>query len=79
MPKQDHTFDFIRGTWIGIAAVVELLIDQQLMSRKDILSLLAAFQDEATGGCAGALAGLQLYIDRGSAWRWENPARSPKR
>jgi hypothetical protein len=71
MPESDHTFDFIRGTWLSIAALAELLIDQQIINRHDLLSLLAAFEEEASGGCAGALAGLQLYINRGSILREE--------
>jgi hypothetical protein len=59
------------GTWIGIAALAELLIDHGTIDRADLLSLLAAFQEEATPWRAAALAGLRLYIDRYSAIRMQ--------
>ncbi len=44
----DETRELLIGTWVGVAMIVEMLIEQGLVSREDLLLLLSRAQMAAT-------------------------------
>jgi len=63
--ETDETRELLIGTWVGIAMIVEMLIDQGLVSREDLLVLLSRAQMAARDRRSTALAGLRLLVERG--------------
>jgi len=48
-----------------VAMVVEMLIEQELVSREDLLLLLSRAQMAASDRRSTAIAGLRLLVERG--------------
>jgi len=63
----DETRELLIGTWVGVAMIVEMLIEQGLVSREDLLLLLSRAQMAAPDRRSTALAGLRLLVERGFA------------
>jgi hypothetical protein len=61
----DETRELLIGTWVGVAMVVEMLIEQELVSREDLLLLLSRAQMAAPDRRSTAIAGLRLLVERG--------------
>jgi len=61
----DETRELLIGTWVGVAMVVEMLIEQELVSREDLLLLLSRAQMATSDRRSTAIAGLRLLVERG--------------
>ena len=64
-PSIDETHELLIGTWIAMALVVEMLIEQELVSREELLLLLSRAETAARDRRSTALAGLRLLVERG--------------
>jgi hypothetical protein len=62
-----ETRELLIGTWIVVAVIVERLIERDILSREELLSLLAEAQAAAPDRRATTFAGLRLLIERGLA------------
>ena len=63
--ETDETRELLIGTWVGVAMVVEMLIEQDLVSREDLLLLLSRAEAAARDRRSTAIAGLRLLVERG--------------
>ena len=72
--EANKTWELFCGTWIGVAAVVSMLSERQIIDEKDLLRWLEFYRLEATEKSISttrvrhqptALAALQLYIQEG--------------
>ena len=64
-PSIDETRELLIGTWIAMAMVVEMLIEQELVSREELLLLLSRAETAARDRRSTAIAGLRLLVERG--------------
>ena len=64
-PSIDETRELLIGTWVSMAMVVEMLIEQDLVSREDLLLLLSRAEAAARDRRYTAIAGLRLLVERG--------------
>ena len=64
-PSIDETRELLVGTWVSMAMVVEMLIEQDLVSREDLLLLLSRAEAAARDRRSTAIAGLRLLVERG--------------
>jgi len=64
-PSIDETRELLIGTWIAMAMVVEMLIEQELVSREELLLLLSRAEGAAGDRRSTAIAGLRLLVERG--------------
>ena len=64
-PSIDETGELLIGTWIAVAMVVEMRIEQELVSREELLLLLARAEAAARDRRSTAIAGLRLLVERG--------------
>ena len=64
-PSTDETRELLIGTWVAVAMIVEMLIEQELVSREDLLLLLSRAQMAASDRRSTAIAGLRLLVERG--------------
>ena len=64
-PSIDETRELLIGTWIAMAMIVEILVEQELVSREELLLLLSRAETAACDRRSTAIAGLRLLIERG--------------
>jgi len=64
-PSIDEIRELLIGTWIAVAMVVEMRIEQELVSREELLLLLARAEAAARDRRSTAIAGLRLLVERG--------------
>jgi hypothetical protein len=64
-PSLDETRELLVGTWVAMALVVEMLIEQELVSREELLLLLSRAETAARDRRSTAIAGLRLLVERG--------------
>jgi hypothetical protein len=64
-PSIDETRELLIGTWIAVAMVVEMLIEQELVSREELMLLLSKAEAAARDRRSTAIAGLRLLVERG--------------
>jgi len=57
--------ELLLGTWIGVALIVELLVERFDLPREELLLKLSEAQAAAKPGKSTALAGMRLLIERG--------------
>jgi len=60
-----ETRELLIGTWIILAIIVEKLIERDIVSRDELLSVLSEAQATAPDRRATTFAGLRLLIERG--------------
>jgi hypothetical protein len=64
----DELRELVAGTWLGVACIVELLIDENIVSRDALKSLLSAGENRTHDHRRRAgIAGLRRLIDSGPA------------
>ena len=61
----EETRELLIGTWVALAMVVEMLIEQELVQREELLLLLSRAEMAARDRRSTAIAGLRLLIERG--------------
>ena len=64
-PSIDETRELLIGTWVAMALVVEILIEQELVSREELLLLLSRAETAARDRRSTAIAALRLLVERG--------------
>ena len=60
-----ETRELLLGTWIALALIVEVLIDEMDLSREDLLLMIGSAEALARGKRRTALSGIRLLIERG--------------
>jgi hypothetical protein len=60
-----ETRELLIGTWIVVAILVEKLVERGIVSREELVSVLAEAQATAPDRRATTFAGLRLLIERG--------------
>jgi hypothetical protein len=63
--RADELQELFVGTWIGLAVVVEFLIDSKALSRGEVTTLLSACESAVTGRRRTAISGLRQIIESG--------------
>ena len=64
--SNDETRELLIGTWVGVAMIVEMLIEQGLVSREDLLLLLSRAQMAAPIGARQRSPGCGFWSNAAS-------------
>jgi methylthioribose-1-phosphate isomerase len=61
----DETREPLIGTWTAVAMIMEMLIEQELVSREELMMLLSKAEAATHDRRSTAIAGLRLLVERG--------------
>src|SRR4051812_29998504 len=63
--KMDEAQELLIGTWVGVALLANMLIENAVLSKDELLWTLSQIEEAASDNRRTALAGLRRLISRG--------------
>ena len=64
LSPQAETRELLLGTWIGVALIIEMMIEEFDLPRENLLLMLSRAQATVAGPQRTALAGIQMLVER---------------